>query len=74
MPRETESSFPVGRIISFIVWVFVGIWDISTQLHATSPWATYVAIGLFVLLGVLLVVSILYRIFAKPRAGIIRRV
>jgi hypothetical protein len=78
MPREPESTFPIGRVVSFIVWVLVGIWAISSrqpnQPHATSPIPVYVAVGLFVLLGLVLIVSILHRIFAKPRAGIIRGV
>jgi hypothetical protein len=75
MPREPEPSFPIGRVISFVIWVLVGIWGILRQERhgRTSPVAVYLAIGLFVLLGVILVISIVRRIFAKPRAGIIRR-
>ena len=75
MPREAESSFPVGRVVSFVLWVLVGVWGLlSGKPHGTSPIAVYIAVGLFVVLGLLLIVSILFRLLAKPRAGIIRRV
>jgi hypothetical protein len=75
MPRETESPFPIGRVVSLVLWVLVGVWGISSgKPHDTSPIAVYIAVGLFVLLGITLIISIVLRLFAKPRAGIIRRV
>jgi hypothetical protein len=60
--------------VSFVLWVFVGVWGISSgKPHGTSLLAVYIAVALFVLLGIGLIMSILFRLFAKPRAGIIRK-
>jgi len=53
---------PIGRIISFVLSASVGIWAIcSGSPHDTSPVTIYIAAGLFVLLGVALIISIVSR-------------
>jgi hypothetical protein len=64
----------VARVVSFIIWVAIGIWAISSRTRVdTSSIGLYVAVGLFVALGVVLLITILRERRAKFRAGVLRK-